>query len=222
MIRINVNQTHITQYIASSHLRSDTTRHGLMSSPQTLTLSFRYSQTSASLAFGLRFCLASERHSISSDSCRESFSPSHSGLAAASNGQIRRQPIKFSNPDMILFPRCNNRMRRRRVDMCLFLAVFVLPTCCLSALSAAEFNISPGRWHQVWLVAIAPPERWGKMDRNGCHTAWGNFNTLISSLNHYKNMLVLFHSLCFFTFSLVVFYLCYLVSPSTGCKSQRF
>jgi hypothetical protein len=57
----------------------------------------------------------------------------------------------------------------------------------LSALSAAEFNISPGRWQHVWLVAIVPPERWGKMDRNDCHTAWGNFKTLISKLHQYKN-----------------------------------
>jgi hypothetical protein len=32
----------------------------------------------------------------------------------------------------------------------------------LSAHSAAEFNISPGRWHHVWLVDIVPPKRWGK------------------------------------------------------------
>jgi hypothetical protein len=52
----------------------------------------------------------------------------------------------------------------------------------LSAHSAAEFNISPGRWQHLWLVAIVPPKRWGKMDRNDCHTAWGNFKTLISLL----------------------------------------
>jgi hypothetical protein len=40
--------------------------------------------------------------------------------------------------------------------------------------SAAEFNILPGRWQHVWLVDIVPPKRWGKMDRNDCHTAWGN------------------------------------------------
>jgi hypothetical protein len=57
----------------------------------------------------------------------------------------------------------------------------------LSAHSAAKFNSSPGRWQHVWLVAIVPPERWGKMDRNDCHTAWGNFKTLISSLHHSKN-----------------------------------
>jgi hypothetical protein len=57
----------------------------------------------------------------------------------------------------------------------------------LSAHLAAEFNISPGRWQHVWLVAIVPLERWGKMDRNYCHTAWGNFKTLISSLHDYKN-----------------------------------
>jgi hypothetical protein len=57
----------------------------------------------------------------------------------------------------------------------------------LSAHSAAEFNISPGRWQHVWVVAIVPPERWGKMDRNDCHRAWGNFKTLISSLHHYIN-----------------------------------
>jgi hypothetical protein len=34
----------------------------------------------------------------------------------------------------------------------------------LSAHSAAEFNISPGRWQHVWLVAIVPTERWRKMD----------------------------------------------------------
>jgi hypothetical protein len=34
----------------------------------------------------------------------------------------------------------------------------------LSARLAAEFNISPGRWKHVWLVAIVPPKRWGKMD----------------------------------------------------------
>jgi hypothetical protein len=43
----------------------------------------------------------------------------------------------------------------------------------LLAHSKAKFNISPGRWQHVWLVAIVPPERWGKMDRNDCHTAWG-------------------------------------------------
>jgi hypothetical protein len=57
----------------------------------------------------------------------------------------------------------------------------------LSAHSAAEFNISPGRWQHLWLVAIVPPKRWGKIDRNDCHTAWGNFKTLISSLYHNKN-----------------------------------
>jgi hypothetical protein len=57
----------------------------------------------------------------------------------------------------------------------------------LSAHSAVEFNSSPGRWQHVWLVANVPPERWGKMDRNDCHTAWGNFKKLISSLHHSKN-----------------------------------
>jgi hypothetical protein len=41
----------------------------------------------------------------------------------------------------------------------------------LSAHSAAEINILPSRWQHVWVVAIVPPERWGKMDRNDCHTA---------------------------------------------------
>ena len=90
----------------------------------------------------------------------------------------------------------------------------------LSAHSAAEFNSSPGRWQQVWLVAIVPPERWGKMDRNDCHTAWGNFKTLISSLHHYKIILGFFHYF-FFNFE-CFFLLCDLVSPSTGCKSQLF
>jgi hypothetical protein len=57
----------------------------------------------------------------------------------------------------------------------------------LSAHSAAEFNISPGRWQHIWLVDIVSPKRWGKMNLNDCHTAWGNFKTLISSLHHYKN-----------------------------------
>jgi hypothetical protein len=41
----------------------------------------------------------------------------------------------------------------------------------LLAHSAAKFNILPGRWQHVWLVAIVPPERWGKVDRNDSHTA---------------------------------------------------
>jgi hypothetical protein len=36
-------------------------------------------------------------------------------------------------------------------------------------------------------VAIVPTERWGEIDRNDCHTAWGNFKTLLSSLHHYTN-----------------------------------
>jgi hypothetical protein len=32
----------------------------------------------------------------------------------------------------------------------------------LSAHSAAKFNILPGRWQHVWLVAIVPPKRWGE------------------------------------------------------------
>jgi hypothetical protein len=39
---------------------------------------------------------------------------------------------------------------------------------------------------ETLLVAIVPPERWVKMDRNDCHTAWGNFWTLISSQHHKK------------------------------------
>jgi hypothetical protein len=57
----------------------------------------------------------------------------------------------------------------------------------LSTHSASKFNILLGRWQHVWLVAIVPPERWGKMDRNDCPTAWGNFKTLISSLDHHLN-----------------------------------
>jgi hypothetical protein len=68
----------------------------------------------------------------------------------------------------------------------------------LSAHSAAKFNISPDRWQHVWLVAIVSPERWGKMDRNDCHTAWGNFKILISSLNHYKNNAWFFSLIDFF------------------------
>jgi hypothetical protein len=68
----------------------------------------------------------------------------------------------------------------------------------LSAHSAAEFNISPGRWQHLWLVAIVSPKRWGKMGRNDCHTAWGNFKTLISSLYHYKNYACFFSLFVFF------------------------
>jgi hypothetical protein len=92
----------------------------------------------------------------------------------------------------------------------------------LSAHSAAEFNSSPGRWQHVWLVAIVPPERWGKMDRNDCHTAWENFKTLISSLHHSKNYACSFSLIDFLFYFNVVFYLSDLVLPSTGCKSQLF
>jgi hypothetical protein len=65
-----------------------------------------------------------------------------------------------------------------------------LPSPLIRALSAhlaAQFNILPARWQHVWLVAIVPPKRWGKMDLNYCHTAWGNLKTLNSSLHHNKN-----------------------------------
>jgi hypothetical protein len=91
----------------------------------------------------------------------------------------------------------------------------------LSAHSAAEFYSSPGRWQHVWLVAIVPAERFGKMDRNDCKTAWGNFKTLISSLHHSKNYACsfsFFHLLIFFLI-LCFFYLSDLISPSTGYKS---
>jgi hypothetical protein len=74
----------------------------------------------------------------------------------------------------------------------------------LSAHSAAEFNISPGRWQQVWFVAIVPPERWGKMDGNDFHTAWGDFKALISLLHHYKNYACSFSLVFFFFFFLFV------------------
>jgi hypothetical protein len=54
------------------------------------------------------------------------------------------------------------------------------------------------RWQQVWLVAIVPPKRWGKMDRNDCHTAWGNLKTIIYSLRHYNNYAWVFSLLGFF------------------------
>jgi hypothetical protein len=60
--------------------------------------------------------------------------------------------------------------------------------------SAAEFDILPDRWQHLWLVAIVPPEWWGEMDRNDCHTALGYFKTLISSLHYEKN------NACFFSF----------------------
>jgi hypothetical protein len=76
----------------------------------------------------------------------------------------------------------------------------------LSAHSAAEFNISPGRWQRVWLVAIVPTERWGKMDRNDCHTAWGKFKTLISSPHHYTNYACYFSLIgCFLKLLLLLF-----------------
>jgi hypothetical protein len=75
----------------------------------------------------------------------------------------------------------------------------------LSAHSAAEFNNSPGRWQHVWLVAIVPPERWGKMDRNDCHTAWGSFKTLISLLHHSKTYACSFSLIDFLFIFNVVF-----------------
>jgi hypothetical protein len=54
-------------------------------------------------------------------------------------------------------------------------------------------------------VAIVPPERWGKMDGNDCHTAYGNFKALISSLHHYKNHAGSFSSLGFFLNKLLLF-----------------
>jgi hypothetical protein len=71
-------------------------------------------------------------------------------------------------------------------------------------------------------VAIVPPERMGKMDRNDCHTAWGKFKTLISSLHHYKNNAWFFSFIFIFLFLMMLFFLGDLVSPSTGCKSQLF
>jgi hypothetical protein len=47
-----------------------------------------------------------------------------------------------------------------------------------------------GRWQHVWLVAIVPPERWGKMDRN--------LKIIISSLHHYKNNAWFFSLIDFF------------------------
>jgi hypothetical protein len=89
---------------------------------------------------------------------------------------------------------------------------------CIRALSAhlaAEFNISPGRWQHVWLVAIVPTKRWGEMDRNDCHTAWGNFKTLVSSLHHNKNYDCSFSLLFFFFFQ---FYLCYYIFGYGLCQ----
>jgi hypothetical protein len=65
---------------------------------------------------------------------------------------------------------------------------------------SSQFNILPGRRQHVWLVAIVPPERWGKMDKNDCHTAWGNLKTLIFSLHNYKN------NAWFFSFIVFIFY----------------
>jgi hypothetical protein len=41
------------------------------------------------------------------------------------------------------------------------------------------------------------------MDRNDCHTAWGNFKTFISSLHHYKKYAC--------SFSLIVLFLNFIV-----------
>jgi hypothetical protein len=73
----------------------------------------------------------------------------------------------------------------------------------LSAQSAAKFNISTGRWQHVWLVANVSPERWGEMDRNKCHTPWGDFKTLIYLLHHSKNYACSFSSI---DFSLIFFH----------------
>jgi hypothetical protein len=62
-------------------------------------------------------------------------------------------------------------------------------------------------------------------DRNDCHTAWGSFKTLISSLHISKNYAYAcsFSLIDFFNFFLMLFYfLSDLVSPSTGCNSQLF
>jgi hypothetical protein len=74
----------------------------------------------------------------------------------------------------------------------------------LSAHSAVDFNISPGRWQHVWLVAIVPTDKWGGMDRNDCHTAWGNFKRLISLLHHYKNYACSFSFSFFFSLLLSI------------------
>jgi hypothetical protein len=77
----------------------------------------------------------------------------------------------------------------------------------LSAHSAVEFSILPGRWQHVWVVAIVSTERWGKVDRNYCHTARGNFKTLISSLHHYKNYAGSFSLIGFFLIFFLVFFI---------------
>jgi hypothetical protein len=55
-------------------------------------------------------------------------------------------------------------------------------------------------------VAIVPPERWGKMDRNDRHTAWGNLKTLISSLHHHKNYACFFSLFDFFNKYFLLFF----------------
>jgi hypothetical protein len=50
-----------------------------------------------------------------------------------------------------------------------------------------------------------PMERWGKMGRNDCRTAWRNLKTLISSLHHYKN-----YACSFLLFYFLLFYLLFL------------
>jgi hypothetical protein len=85
-------------------------------------------------------------------------------------------------------------------DTKIFRALLRLTLCirALSAHSAAKFNISPGRWQHVWLVAIVSPERWGEIDRNDCHTAWGNLKTLIYLIHHYNKLCLFFFINWFF------------------------
>jgi hypothetical protein len=93
-----------------------------------------------------------------------------------------------------------------RTILRLFLSLSLTLIRALSVHLAAEFNILPDRWQHVWLVAIVPHERWGKMDRNYCNTAWGSFKTLISSLHYYTNYACSF-SLILFLFFIFYFFI---------------
>jgi hypothetical protein len=50
----------------------------------------------------------------------------------------------------------------------------------------------------------------------------GTLRDYISSLHYYKKNACFFSFVVFFTNLMLLFFLCDLVSPSTGCKSQLF
>jgi hypothetical protein len=102
----------------------------------------------------------------------------------------------------------------------LFLAFRLFELCQRTQQPSLTFHLVGGSTFDLWPLFHL---RDGKeMDRNDCHTAWGNFKTLIYSLHHYKNDAWFFSLFDFFPKKCCYFYLSYLVPPSTGCKSQLF